>query len=390
VAYVLVVAAGITAALAVAAILIIAAAGGCPFLYVDYGQGYELAGVPYAGATHPASARDDLIPLRALPVGKVSMRQINGGQQEIEHTDRISLLLVDHPKGTRALPTADQKVVVVGPSIPPRAARDRSGADVLSLVESEDHRLVETDLERVSRESAPPGRDELTLDFKVPPGQGTPVLEVTASTSPWLDLVSANYLTLFGDHLEELKRRYHPRPEGRSIDLWVELYDGAHWRRLAAITPPGLERRVALPLPDAIGSDVRLRLSWGIGFWQINAAALSRQVAGAPAVRQLSPTRATGPDGADLRALLAETDGREHVAPRLGEAIELQFDVPAAPAGSARTSFYSSRGYYDLFPLPGPTHFSPAELSAIANDPDGFPRYGLELYRRYQALAARK
>ena len=53
-------------------------------------------------------------------------------------------------------------------------------------------------------------------------------------------------------------------------------------------------------------------------------------------------------------------------------------------------AFYSSRGYYEMSAPPDQAKFSPVELMSIGTDLDGFPRYGLELYRRYQALAAQK
>ena len=379
---------GVTAVAALALLLLAVASGGCPFVYVDYGQGPVLAGVPYAGAVMAGAVRDDLLPLHTLPTGRVKMRQVNGGQYETEYTDRIEVLAIDHPPSLRALAAGDRDVVLVGAAVPPQRARNGWGDDVLDLLTEEDGRSTRADMERSSREARPALRDELTLDFVRRPNSGQPVLELVVATDPWLDLVAANYMQLFGDRLDEYLRDYKPDLAGTSVDLRVELEDHGTWRTVAIVPPPGLPRRIAVPLPAAADSAVRLRLSSGLGFWQLDAAAMSYKAATAPLPYVVAPSRAVGADGKDVRALLARTDGRNHVSRQLGEAMELEFELPELAPNSVRTAFFSTRGYYEVRP-PQTGSWSPGELLAAGRDRDSFARYGLGLYKRYRDLGQR-
>ena len=378
---------GITGAVVTAAALIAVAAGACPFLHIDRGNGMELAGVPYAGAVWEALQRDDLLPLDPLPTGRVKMQVTNGGRYEIDHNDRLELLLVDHAPSLRALTTLDAQVVLVGESRPPLAVHDLRGRDRTSSVLAEDRSAWESDLDDEASEADPVLRDGLVVELPQIES-GAPVLEIVAANTPWLDLVFAHVLCLFGDRLREFAATDEARAvrEDHGAELRIEVPIGGAWHVYASVPTPGMARRIAVLLPP--GGRRRVRLSAGVGFWRIDQLAVSSR-SDAPAVlRHVPAAMATDDRGRDVRDLVAASDGRYQELPDTGATVALQFDVPPVEAGRARTAFFSSSGYYTYLRGIEP-HWSPATLLGIARDSDGLGRYGIELYREYRKLVAR-
>jgi hypothetical protein len=388
-----VVAVGVTAAIVLGVLLIAVITRTCPMLYVDRGTGMEFAGVPYAGATFLSIQRDDLLPIDKLPSGLVQMKLIDGGLYETDYTDRAELVVVDHAAGISALPTPDARVLLVGAPQAPLRASDLTGRDRLADLRAVDAKVVQTALEQVPRDGEPPVRDGFEATFA--PLAGKRVLEVTAGTTPWIDLVFANYAALFGDRLGRYVDRWNA-PDKRAevlawrdrqgVDLRVELFEGGAWQTVASVPTPGPQRTFAGPLPEGKpGEEVRVRVSGGLGFWAFDHAALAPLVEEAKPVR-VPVARAVDKDGKDQREALAANDGKFQVLPETGDQLQLAFEVPPLAAGRERSAFFASSGYYNVRQAKGGS-WSPAKLKRIGDGPGALARFSLELFREYQKIA---
>lgn len=384
---------GITAAVVLAIVLIAVVTKACPMLYVDRGSGMELIGVPYAGALFRSIARDDLLPIPGLPAGVVQMKVVDGGLHETDHTDRAELLLIDHDPALEALATPDARVLLVGKAVEPISAHDLAGVDRLAEVRGRDGKTVQTDLDALQRQQDPPERDGVQAVFA--PLAGKPILEVTAGTTPWIDLVFANYAALFGDRLGRYVDRWN-EPGKRAevlawrdrqgVDLRVEVKREGAWQVVASIPTPGPQRTFAVALPEGKpGQPIEVRVSGGTGFWAYDQLALAPLSAEAQP-RRVPASVATDHLGQDVRAALAATDGVYQVLPETGAELKLAFDVPPVAAGKQRAAFFASNGYYNVRQADGGT-WSPGKLTQIGDGPGALARFSLDLFREYQKVA---
>jgi hypothetical protein len=380
---------GGAAAIALAVLLIAVVTRTCPMLYVDRGSGLEFAGIPYAGALFRSIERDDLLPLGSLPPGPLRLQLIDGGLGEADYTDRAALALVDHDPSLEAVATPDARVLLLGKAAAPLEARDAKGRDVLAEVRAADGKLWQSNLDEAQRDPEPALRDGVEATFA--PIAGQPVLELTAGTTPWIDLVFANYAALFGDRLGKYVDRWNA-PEKRAevlawrdrqgVDLRVEAWQRGGWQTVAMVPTPGPQRRMAVALPEGT---FKVRVSGGLGFWTVDRIALA-PLAGEAKPLLVEAAVARDQSGNDQREALAASDGKYQVLPETGAALQLSFEVPPPAAGKQRDAFFFSRGYYNVRKVEY-GDWSPARLLSIGDEPGAMARFSLELFRDYQKMA---
>jgi hypothetical protein len=400
-----VIAAGSYAAVLVGlALIIVATKSFCPFFYVDDEGRLNLVGEAYSGAAFRSIARDDLLPM-PLPAGLQVRARLANEAHETQLTDRLELVLADHPPDVRVLSTFDARAIAVGPSRPPTDARDQDGRDLESLVRTADDHLWQTDLAEMVARSAPPLRETLLLTFDrgpaVSPSGGAPVLELSVGNTLWIDAVMGRFFALMGARLEgyiqagndpSARAEIEAWREREGVDLRVEVELDGRFQPAAVIPTVGpmALRRVAVPLPAATarsGRPLHVRVSGGLGFWRIDDAALSWQVPFDAELRRVAPVSARDPAGRDWREALRSVDGTSQVLGDRGDRLDLSFELPPIPAGRRRTAFLFTHGYYNVH-RPPEGNWSPLTLKTIRDRPGALAAFGLDLYRGYMRLVA--
>jgi hypothetical protein len=384
-------------------LIIILTKSSCPFFYVEQDGRLVLVGEAYSGAAFASIARDDLLPT-PLPAGTTVRARLGNEAHETQYTDRLELVVVDHPPELRVLSSFDARLVGAGPATPPRGARDQDGRDATALVRAADGELWQSDLGELARRPSPPLRESLELDFAADAagagaGDGRRLLELELANTPWIDALMGRFFALMDSHLEgylakgnqpDAGARIRAWREREGLDLRVEAEVGGRWLPVAVIPTVGpmAERRVAVPLPAGVGGGpVRVRVSGGVGFWRIDQAALSRERPLPAPPRRLRPTLAREPDGRDFRQALAATDGNSHVLPDRGARLDLEFALPPLAPGQQRAGFVLTHGYYNVL-RPPQGDWSPLVLRDIRDRPGALAEFGLGLFRGYQRRLA--
>lgn len=392
---------GLIAATGAAVALVVALTKeSCPFVYVDRGEGYELVGEAYAGAAFRSTQRDDLLPLPALGVANQVSVRLRNEARETQYTDFAELVVVDHPRSTRALSTFDGGIVLVGAAEPPVAALDRGGRDAVQRLAGRDELLVETTPPEVSAVTDGPFEDEINAEFRRP-AVGTPVLELVGGNTTLLDLVFGRFFAAMGDRLDKYLAQGNDDPtagprikrwrEREGVDLIVEMRTATGWTQVAVVPTvgPASLREIAIPLPaepPTAGERIHVRLRSGLGFWRIDRLALSVRDTTPAAVRHVAPRSATGAAGRDERASLAAIDGGYNALSEMNEAVEMEFDLPAPSRGHSRSAFLHSNGYYNVHP-PLQSEWLPGTLKAIRDQKGAMSRLGRDLARVYEQAA---
>ena len=381
-------------AIAAVAIIIAVTKTSCPFVYVDDGSGLRFVGEAYSGATSRATQREDLLPLPSLGLRPAMV--LSNEARETQFTDLLEVVLVDRAPGTRALATHDAGLVLVREAWAPRSATDLEGRDVLGVIRDPDGQVWQTDLDSVARRPDSPLREGLVVTFPAPAAGGPLALELDAGNTLWLDVVFGRFFALLGDRLDTyLDDTDKPESRGptlawrerEGVDLRVEVERGGRWERVAVVPTvgPASLRRFAVPIGTAGGSEVRVRLSGGVGFWQADRVAMASIEPSRPAERRFAPVRAVERGGIDVRALLASHDGNYQVLPLRGERVDLSFELPPPAPGLERDAFLRTSGYYRVH-TPPQSELSAGTLYRLRDEPGSLSRFSLDLFRGYLGI----
>jgi hypothetical protein len=351
--------AGAAGAMAIVVVIILLTKDSCPFVYADNGSGYGFTGEIFSGAVYPQMERRDWLPLPA-PTSRDYKIRITNEVKEIQHIDAATLLMARHPQGTQVLLDKEGRPHTVAAPLAPIACTTAGGKDALALVKARDSSAY-----LGGDGSAKEGwQDGLTLAFPRPMDARQGKLILRAKNSFWLDYLYGQFLDLFGGKLEGWNGKMSQAPREKleqwfrdqNLPLIVEVKGTEGWKEAAALSLPGpmaaRDFLVPLNLPAAATDTLAVRLRCGFLFWEIDYAAMDYSADQAVDLLPVQALKAADQDGRDLRGPLAAEDGVRYDQPRVGDAAELVFAVPEAPAGRAQSAFLFSRGYYDILRKP--------------------------------------
>ena len=365
----------------------------CPRMYTWNGSDWQLDSGTFGGSLFATGQLTDHDLLEHLTPqdSKLRMRLVNE-LPETEHTDALALRVVDHPFGTRVVPTAAGKLLTFRDPAPPLTAADLRGKDALDVVSGRDEREWTSNLSNRNPERLEDTRDGLVLDFAKPRGAKRAKLWVGARNTPWSSDMLQYLLSLLGPALPGWYAAMNTDPAARkafsgfmekegSLVVNARTAGGA-WapRGLFALAGPEILKDQALEIPvdDLPGDRLTLRLDAPVSFWSIDSVAVSFEDDEGLEVRELSPVTAVADGGTNVLGELSAIDGSYYRAVT-GNRAELTFDAPAAPKpGMARSYVLVSTGYYvpDVPPAPDA---NPAEFLRVTADPDVASRQALAM-----------
>ena len=280
--------------------------------------------------------------------------RLENPQQEIQYVDDAALLVIDHAPGTRVVSSAAGLSLVAAP-IAPTAATDLIGQDVRALVAAADGRSWTSLPAGVGR---PGTRDALRLEFPRPAGATAVTLAFRTQSTVWASHLLRSLLGLHGRDLPAWFARMEDHDRERQAFetalrreglLQVRVWDGDGWK-VVGIVPPAraAAREHAFRLPLPAGRDtLRVELTSTAGLWMVDSALADYGTEAPITATELRPVRARASDGADLRAVLRESDGRAY-AMNEGERADLVFTVPPSLPGRQRSVVARMSGYYTV------------------------------------------
>jgi len=375
------------------AIIIAATKDSCPFIYAEGGSGFELKGELYSGAVFAEVERTDVLKLGDLETkeGRVRLKLANEAQ-ETQYTDELTLLAVDHPRGTSVAPSPDGTLhAITRPQEPLSATGSREG-DVVREVRGQDEEYWLP--EPFSRDLRKPEdlRDRLELAFPRPDGARQAKLLVRIRNTYWADQAFGAFLGLLGNQMDAwyASQGQAMTPGGWGADfmaqhglsLVVERRASSGWEEVGYFFPTGpmgwQEEVLAIPLTEAHPSEtLNLRLTGGGVFWMVDRVAIDFTPSVPVVVHEIEPESAVDRQGRDVTGLLAESDNVYHIMPELGHWADITYRVPPLDPGMERTYLVRSEGYYIIHPKKS-SQPDFAKLAAIQASPEGFLRFSME------------
>lgn len=370
----------------------------CPFVYAHDGESLVFQAEPYGGAIVPALERTEWTPLPDVrAVGGEYRLRIANELDETQHIDEASLVVVDHPAGTRVAADPYGEIHLFRAPIPPTTALDSRRRDQTVALQATDRRAWLSSYEGMDARTRETLRDPLVLEFPKPPGAGSARLLVNGATSLWGAQVARDFLALRGSGLDEWYRRLETSDaELMTLLQWFGR-EGLYLLPIEVETPTGWEERAvlygsgpfaykttayALDISDLPGETLRLRLRVPVGFWVLNSIAVDYGDPTPASVRttELETTTLHDPRGRPLRALLSADDDRALVLSERGDYVDLAYPVPSRTEGE-RTVFLKITGYYEIH-LPAVGEPDHGTLTRVLDEPGYTLRFAYERYMR--------
>jgi predicted small lipoprotein YifL len=390
------VAAVVIGTIAVVALVIAKTKNSCPFVYSWDGTQYVFDAEPYGGAITRGLQKDDFTQLEKLREqdGLYRLRLTNE-VDETQFTNLTELWVVDHPAGTRVVPDVRGNLHTLAAPHSLLSARDASGRDLLPWLRATDRLIWEPPAVPNAEGKL---EDDIIMTFPKPPGVTQAKLIANVATGLW------------GSYM--IKRMVELR--GRDVGAWYTLMDQSQsarddlfaWEvreqlyalKIYVEEPTGWEARGVLPgvgpfiskdriLPLDVsrvrGDQLRIRIHPPAGFWALNSFAVDYSADRPVHVQTLQPQTARGFEGKDVREDLAGTDDRYLAMPNVGDTADLTFSAPSHPAGTDRTIFLHSRGYYRLH-LVATGEPDTKTLHEIENVPGAAARFAADHFAQWQ------
>jgi hypothetical protein len=369
----------------------------CPFVYSWDGTQYVFDGEPLGGAVTRGLERDDYSKLEHLRADRAGLYRlmVTNEVNETQYTNSMRLLVVDHKPGTRFEMDEWGKLHSVTRAISLASARDQDGRDLAAWLRSTDQ-LIWEPLPATNPNG--PVRQEIVLTFPKPRDATRANLVARAGTGMWGSHMIRELLELRGSQVSEWYAAVDSgggsRDALRAWNVREELYvlkldidESGTWRTRGLLPGGGpflTETRVVpLDVSAVTGDSLRIRIRPPSGFWAMNSFAVTYDDdAEQPlAVTAVDPLTARTSDDRDVLGDLRAADDRYYVMPNTGDAAQLTFAAPPARAGTERTVFLHTRGYYRLhLPEKGPADL--AALQRIADQPDAVARLAAESFAK--------
>lgn len=380
-------------------LIILATKSSCPFIYTQGADGYHFEGEVFSGSIYPQLQRHDRLPLHHLEAVEGFYRvHVANKALEIQHTDLLTLVSVDHPRGTRVLFDRDGRALTFGAPLPIRSAKDRSGADVVALLsEADDNAWLGDPLN-----DRPDADDGVEIAFAKPAGQRTANLMVRAKNTFWVDHLYGLFLDEFGTYTDEMQAlnkgksadelRAWSRDQNLPLAVLIEDRPG-HWVRAGQFELAGpmawREDALQIDLSRIEGDVVRVKLESGFMFWEIDQVVLDCGPDIDMTNLEIAPSAAADQEGNDVLQALLKEDGLYLVQPALDDLAEVRFTAPPQAIGSERSLFLHAAGHYEILREPA-THTPSLLYLRGFNDAGAFPRYSRDRWNDTRALEFRQ
>lgn len=343
-----------------ASLLAVAIFGSCPTVYSQDEQGPLLEAETFSHSIAPLLESRDLDRLRARADGAGTVRlEVRNEALETHYINHVQLLEVTHPRDRLAVPDVDGRPLLLGDIHPFATAVDRDGRDAGPALATADGVVYQSHPTRLDAAVAGDLGDWIDLTLPGPvPAESALVLRLKnslLSTVLFYDvmLASAGHRAVdwLGSDLEQISTAVRlGRWVQSRLGLRVSVWRDGRYQEVARLPDAGpiawRDASVVVPIAST-EPGLRVRLSFTTDHWRIDRAAIARTLGRAEG-RVVAAARITGADGRldpDALGAIARPDER-YLQTTPGQRFEVAFEAGPSRAGTERTFFLSSQGYY--------------------------------------------
>ncbi len=358
----------------------------CPHVYAFDGEEYNLETSLFTGAVTKGLERHDYKILPDYLTDQVQIKIVNE-ELELQHTDLLELLVVQHAPGTIIAPDANGSIYSINNPIAPSRTLTAEGKDYSFEINEQDDLPFAFDAHGENDFS------DLYLTFDSIPEEkvnGNLVLRLRNTT--WGGLVYKQFISKFGSYYEKWSEKNQDKPgdktmewaRSQGIPLAVEIKENGNWKSAGYIDLIGEINYSTIALPvefSGDGNPVEIRLRSGFMFWELDYVALDLENKLVVDYEILKPNQARGQEGVDFTESLSYADENYMHHLNSGDYTEVVYEPITSASGMDRTLILHSKGYYQSnFNLSGKPQFG--KLLRYRKDGE-LSRQSMHLYDDY-------
>jgi hypothetical protein len=325
---------------------------GCPHVYVDGPNGPVLVNTLFTGAIAPQLARSDTKSLPdAAPTSDTYKLYLVNELEEEQHTDALNLMVVQYPLGYHVVSDQNGLPHVFRYNQTASQAIDNDGVDqAASLSEAEGYAydFRPSDMEDLA---------SIELTFEARADTEKAYLLLSAKNTNWSNVVYDRFKSLFGHrhdewvehNIESLTRSEREQwMDDQGIRMVIEQYMDGAWVRTEAINLLGEAgyNEVAVPVYHNGRDDVKLRISSGYYFWELDRACLVFEEAEQAKVSYHLPQMAVTEDSTDVLSKLWRSDESYCISAPKSGSIAIGFSGIPVDTLMDRAIFVQAEGHY--------------------------------------------
>jgi len=320
-----------------------------PFVYSFDGTEFVFDSEPYAGAI--LIERTGYSELNSLAAADRQYKlKMANELNEIQYTDELKLLVVEHPVGTDIMPDVTGHIHTIASPITPTSASEPPGTDILGLVSEKDNRFWEGGLSDKSFSTGYGERKELILEFPKPQNAKRAKLVMNVSNTLWSSSASAMFLQSFGNSYPVMSAVRSWARKG-FIRFEVQAWENGKWTTKGWIrgASPHLpkDQVLVLDVSAIAGQSLKLRLIPSAGFWRINSAIAYYGEDVPIRVIELEAAAAVSHEGQDIREVIRADDDNFYVTEKGDHAI-ITFNEPPPVPNTTRSFVLKATGCYKI------------------------------------------
>lgn len=328
----------------------------CPFIYVSDNDSYKFIGEIYSGAIYPSLERDDYLPLPRPEPGQSEYNiKMTNEVREIQNTNLIELMVLDHPADTKVLVDKYGNYQTTSDLKAPVKATNLKGRNIFNVIKDEDSLSYFGD----KNDRGQTVTDGVILKFPKPKNADHAKLVVKAKSTFWLDYVFTRFHSLFGDQYDCWVKKQETIPDkqmkswqiDQKIPLLVYMEKKGKWKFIDYynIVGPMAAREDVLPLDltDFKGDTIKIKLEFGFMFWEVDYAGLDFSLNVPVTQRTALFESAIDNRETDVKKLLESPDLLYYSQPEIGDEVNMKFSIPPRTRAD-QTLILHSKGHYKI------------------------------------------
>jgi hypothetical protein len=331
----------------------------CPFIYTWDGNNFQFSGEIYSGSIHKPLERNDYLKLPTYAKQSSYSMKITNEVREIQHTNLLELLVVDHPENTIVLTDKSGAIHSLSQLQAPQRASAVSGENVTSQIAEKDDIFYQSTF----AENEIPQKDGLILEF---PSQGkakTAKLAIHAKNSILLDYMIGQFHDQFGNAYKGYMKKQQNAPEaqmrqwtldqGIPLSLYVERNNKWEFVDYYHIAGPMKFKDDVLqfPLNGNETNPLKLKLEFGSFLWEIDYTAIDYSPDQKLTSYTIPAKTALDENKKSVAGLISNDDQKYYSQPTTDNYAEITFDLPDLTEQS-RTIVLHSKGWYQVLQDP--------------------------------------
>lgn len=347
---------GITAsAILVLAVIVALTKQSCPFIYTSDGNNYQFAGEIYSGSIHKPLERNDYLKLPTYPDQSVYTLKITNEVREIQHTNLLELLVVDHPDNTSVLADKYGNLHSISQAIPPKSAISFDGKNVTDQLTAKDDQFYQSG----TTETNLPQKDGVILEFPNPEKAQTAKLAIYAKNSIILDYMIGQFHESFGNVYDTYMKKQQNAPEAKmrqwaldqGIPLSLYIERNGQWEFVDYFHIAGpmkfKDDILQFPLKGNESDPLKLKLEFGNFLWEIDYAALDYSPDQLYKTYTIPALTAINEKQGNIVKQLSIDDQDYYTQPETDNQAVITFNLPKN-TDQYRTIFLHSKGWYQI------------------------------------------